>query len=74
MGVARDTEFDISSDGEQGYRKAKEVDDDAVVMDVQMPIMDGIQTIKKLRQESYHQPVDREELITMLVRYQNPSR
>lgn len=48
---------DIASDGEQGYQKAKEDSYDVVLMDVQMPIMDGITTIKKLRADGYQAPV-----------------
>lgn len=44
---------EIASDGEQGYKMAVGSNYDLVLMDVQMPIMDGITTIKKLRQNNY---------------------
>ncbi|CAN5652587.1 hypothetical protein BH10BDE1_BH10BDE1_26430 [soil metagenome] len=48
---------DIASDGEQGYQKALSGHYDAVLMDVQMPIMDGITALKKLRASGYGTPV-----------------
>ncbi len=50
-------EVDIASDGEQGYLKAKDAPYTAVLMDVQMPIMDGISTVRKLRSEGYDRPI-----------------
>ncbi|OYZ23711.1 MAG: hypothetical protein B7Y39_03755 [Bdellovibrio sp. 28-41-41] len=49
--------IDIASDGEQGYAMAIENRYDLVLMDVQMPIMDGITTIKKLRAAGYNRTV-----------------
>lgn len=48
---------DIASDGEQGYKMARSADYDVVLMDVQMPIMDGITAVKKLRAEGYARPI-----------------
>mgnify|MGYP006077431661 CR=1 FL=1 len=49
--------IDIASDGEQGYQMAIDGHHDLVLMDVQMPIMDGITTIKKLRASGFRRPV-----------------
>lgn len=48
---------EIASHGEQGYQMAKSGDYDIVLMDVQMPIMDGIAAVKKLRADGYVQPI-----------------
>jgi signal transduction histidine kinase len=48
---------DVASDGEQGYHRALSGKYDAVLMDVQMPVMDGITAIKKLRTDGYAKPV-----------------
>ncbi|MEO5668828.1 MAG: PAS domain-containing protein [Bdellovibrionota bacterium] len=49
--------IDIASDGEQGYRKASEGHYDLVLMDVQMPVLDGIAAVKRLRSDGYRGPV-----------------
>lgn len=48
---------DIASDGEQGCEKALQENYDVVLMDVQMPIMDGITAIERLRNAGYTTPV-----------------
>jgi PAS domain S-box-containing protein len=48
---------EIVSDGNQGYERALHGDYDLVLMDVQMPIMDGITAVKKLRAQGYKKPV-----------------
>ena len=48
---------EIASDGEQGYKMALGSDYDIVLMDVQMPIMDGISAVKKLREKEYPKPI-----------------
>ena len=48
---------DIASDGAQGCKMALNSSYDVVLMDVQMPIMDGMTAIKNLRENSYKRPV-----------------
>jgi PAS domain S-box-containing protein len=48
---------DIASDGEQGCAMALGGDYDIVLMDVQMPILDGIGAVKKLRQSGYDKTI-----------------
>jgi two-component system, sensor histidine kinase len=47
----------IASDGAQGYQFAINGKFDIVLMDIQMPIMDGLTTVKKLRNENYSTPI-----------------
>ena len=49
--------LDIVGDGEQGYRKALSGDYAAVLMDVQMPVMDGITAVTLLRGQNYRRPI-----------------
>ena len=49
--------MDIASDGAQGVEMALSGDYDVVLMDVQMPIMDGITAVKKLRAQGYSKPI-----------------
>ncbi len=48
---------DIASDGEEGCKMATSKDYDIVLMDVQMPVMDGITAVKHLRQQDYKKPI-----------------
>ncbi len=48
---------DIASDGEEGCRMATSKDYDIVLMDVQMPVMDGITAVKHLRKHDYKKPI-----------------
>lgn len=48
---------DIASDGEQGINLANKSNYDVVLMDVQMPIMDGITAVKKMRESGYTKPI-----------------
>lgn len=41
---------DTASDGEEGLFKARECEYDAVVLDVMLPVMNGFDVVKKLRQ------------------------
>lgn len=48
---------EIASDGEQGMKMALGSRYDVILMDVQMPIMDGITAVKKLREQDYGKPI-----------------
>lgn len=48
---------DIEHDGEAGYLAAKADEYDAIVLDVMMPEMTGIEVVRKLRAEGNHTPV-----------------
>ena len=47
---------DTAEDGEEGLFKARECDYDAIVLDVMLPVMNGFEVVKKLR-ESKKTPV-----------------
>lgn len=47
---------DTAEDGEEGLFKAREGDYDAIVLDVMLPVMNGFEVVKKLR-ESKKSPV-----------------
>lgn len=49
--------IDIASDGVQGCEMATSSDYDIVLMDVQMPVMDGITAAKLLREANYKKPI-----------------
>lgn len=42
---------DTATDGEEGLYKARENDYDAVVLDVMLPVMNGFEVVKKLREK-----------------------
>ena len=48
---------DVADDGIQGVEKALNNNYDLVIMDIQMPHMDGHQATKKLREMGYTQPI-----------------
>ena len=50
-------EIDLASNGRDGVQKALNNDYQAVLMDIQMPIMDGYQATARLRQAGYKQPI-----------------
>lgn len=50
-------EVDIAVNGEEGVRKALAGFYDIVLMDIQMPVLNGYQAVIKLRQEGYGGPI-----------------
>jgi CheY-like chemotaxis protein len=48
---------DIASDGAEGIEKAMNGDYDVVLMDIQMPRMDGMEAVGILREKNYRKPV-----------------
>ncbi|MDX1593594.1 MAG: response regulator [Gammaproteobacteria bacterium] len=65
----------LANDGEQGLRMVEEVQPDLILMDIQMPRMDGMAMLERLRREvrtrtipaiaitSFAMPGDRERLL-----------
>ncbi|MBF0441730.1 MAG: response regulator, partial [Oligoflexales bacterium] len=49
--------LDMASDGEEAIRKALSNDYDIVLMDIQMPRMDGYTAVKNLREKGYNRPI-----------------
>lgn len=50
-------EFDLARNGNEGVAFALKKDYDLILMDIQMPVMDGHQAVRYLRQASYSKPI-----------------
>lgn len=47
--LSQDFAVSLAVDGEEGIQKAKEVEPDLILLDIIMPNLDGIQTLKRLK-------------------------
>lgn len=50
-------QVDVANNGEEAVSKAKGGDYDIVLMDIQMPVKDGIQATRELRASGFQQPI-----------------
>lgn len=57
MLAKRGAQLSLATNGEEGLSKALEHNFDIILMDIQMPIMDGYTATKKLRQAGYKKPI-----------------
>jgi len=55
--VASNYSVDLASDGEEGLFQGSEIDYDAAIIDVGLPLIDGISLIKKLREQGKTYPI-----------------
>ncbi|MBC7659256.1 MAG: response regulator [Chitinophagaceae bacterium] len=49
--------FDVADNGRIGVEKARKKDFDIILMDVQMPVMDGFEAMHELRESGYTKPI-----------------
>lgn len=57
MLAKRGARLSLATNGEEGLSKALEHNFDIILMDIQMPVMDGYTATKKLRQAGYTKPI-----------------
>lgn len=50
-------QVDCANNGEEGIEKALAKTYDAVIMDMQMPVLDGYSAVRQLRQRGYQTPI-----------------
>lgn len=48
---------DVEHDGESGYTAAQNGEYDLIILDIMMPVMDGIEVCKRLRADGSHVPI-----------------
>lgn len=48
---------EIAANGQEAVSKASEKEYDIILMDLQMPVMDGVQAVSELRQGGYSKPI-----------------
>lgn len=48
---------DFANNGNEGFDKALKLNYDIVLMDIQMPVQDGYETVRKLREKNYRTPI-----------------
>ena len=53
----RNIPFDVADHGKQALRKIEKNDYALVFMDINMPVLDGLSTIKKLRKQGFDKPI-----------------
>ena len=53
----RNIPFDLADNGKQALRKIEKSEYALVFMDINMPVLDGLSTIKKLRAQGFEKPV-----------------
>ena len=53
----RNISFDVADHGKQALRKIEGDDYALVFMDINMPVLDGLSTIKKLRKQGFKKPI-----------------
>ncbi|MCX8021539.1 MAG: response regulator [Syntrophorhabdaceae bacterium] len=50
-------DVELASNGLEAFEKAKENDFDLIVMDIKMPVMDGIQALNEIKKVKKDQPI-----------------